>query len=62
MGHCGLQVASLLSGHPILIEGFTAFLPDKTAIFQLDGRSCNPAQSLDPSRSVCYFCPDSTCL
>ena len=48
-----LQVASLLSGHPILIEGFTAFLPDKTAFFHLDGQSGGPAHpSKGPSRSV----------
>ncbi len=53
-----LQVASLLSGHPILIEGFTAFLPDKTAFFQLDGRSGGPAHpSKGPSR---FVLPDSS--
>ena len=37
-----MQVAALLAGHPILIEGFTAFLPDKIAFLQLDDRSGGP--------------------
>ena len=41
-----LQVAALLAGNPILIEGFTAFLPDKTAFLQLDDRSGGPAHPL----------------
>lgn len=52
-----MQVASLLAGHPILIEGFTAFLPDKTAFFQLDDRSGGPAYPLKhPHRSVQNAC------
>ena len=41
-----LQVAALLAGHPILIEGFTAFLPDKAAFLQLDDRAGGPAYPL----------------
>ena len=55
-----LQVASLLSGHPILIEGFTAFLPDKTAFFQPGGRSEGHAHPLKgSSRSVCNAYPST---
>ena len=41
-----LQVAALLAGHPILVEGFTAFLPDKAAFLQLDDRAGGPAYPL----------------
>lgn len=51
----------MLSGHPILIEGFTAFLPDKTAFYQMDGRSEGPAHpSKGPSRFMCFACSGTT--